>query len=141
MIIHDNKNWVVEMAPLDNYLLGSFIIKNKKNIKYMHEIDSESWVELLNITKELERVLVKLFNATCFNFVSLMDINYINDEDLTFALIPRYKRDVALFSIKYKDKKFGKDIYNKKLVNPNKKLFDEEEIDLIYNILKKEVNL
>ena len=74
MILYKGKTWEVVFCEWCQEFPGQSIISCDK--KSLSDLTSEDWVELGIIEKELERVVIKVFNATMFNFACLMNNAY-----------------------------------------------------------------
>ena len=143
MQLYKGKYWEVIFVDWCQEFPGQCIISN--NREFLNELSSEEWIELGIIEKELERVCVKLFGATMFNFVCLMNNAYRDNKKphVHYHFIPRYKDSVVLFGKKYVDKHFGYNMWKWSLnrFKRQKDIFTNEERLKIYEMLKKEFNI
>ena len=143
MKLYESKNW--EVIFLDNCqeFIGQCIISSSKDS--LSELTNEEWIELGSIERELERVCKKLFSSTMFNFASLMNNAYRDNEKphVHFHFIPRYKDEVELFNKKYHDKHFGYNFWKWDLnkLKRQKDIFTKSERMQIYEMMKKELDI
>ena len=140
MYIYKGDYWEVIFSSWDQSFPGDCIVSCNK--ERLSELSSEEWVELGKIEKELERVCLKLFGATMFNFVSLMNNAYRDNEKphVHFHFIPRYKNELKLFNKIYKDRHFGYNFWKWALsrFKSQKDIFTKEERIEIFNMIKEE---
>lgn len=109
MIIYETENWTVIFENKKQNFLGRCKIVNKKKKKYLSELINEEWKELDFIEKNLEIICRELFDATMFNFASLINFVFRDKETpvVHFHFIPRYDHVVKIFDKEYRDKYFG----------------------------------
>jgi diadenosine tetraphosphate (Ap4A) HIT family hydrolase len=123
--------------------VGSCIVSGHK--ESLSKMTSEEWVELGLIEKELERVCKKTFNATMFNFACLMNNAYRDNETphVHFWFVPRYEKEITIFSKKYIDKHFGYNFWKWSLSKFKKQndIFTNDEREKIFELMKKEFSL
>ena len=143
MKLYESKNW--EVIFLDNCqeFIGQCIISSSK--ESLSELTNEEWIELGSIERELERICKKLFSSTMFNFASLMNNAYRDNEKphVHFHFIPRYKDEVELFNKKYQDKHFGYNFWkwSNSKIKRQKDIFTKSERMQIYEMMKKELDI
>lgn len=143
MELYKGKYFEVIFVDWCQEFIGQCIISGHKEC--LSDMNSEEWIELGKIEKELERVCKKLFNTTMFNFSCLMNNAYKDNEKphVHFQFIPRYKEEVNIFNKKYKDKHFGYNFWkwSNSRLKRQKDIFIKEERLEIFNMMKKEFNL
>lgn len=141
MVIYETENWSVVFVNKKQNFLGRCKIVNKKSKTSLSELTTEEWEELGIIEKNLEIVCRELFDATMFNFASLINFAYRDKKDpiVHFHFIPRYDHVVKIFDKTYKDKYFGKKLWNwhNNKFKYQKCIFSKEEINQIYNLMKE----
>jgi len=121
---------------------GACIISGHK--ERLSDMTSDEWKELGVLEKELERVCIKLFNTTMFNFACFMNNAYKDNvtPHVHFWFVPRYKEKIKLFDKTYEDRHFGYNFWkwgNSRLKN-QKDIFTQEEREKIFKMMKKELN-
>ena len=143
MKLYESKNWEVIFLDNSQEFIGECIISSSK--ESLSELTSEEWIELGSIERELEIVCKKLFSSTMFNFASLMNNAYRDNEKphVHFHFIPRYKDEVELFNKKYHDKHFGYNFWkwSNSKIKRQKDIFTKSERMQIYEMMKKELDI
>ena len=143
MELYKGKYWNVIFGEWCQEFPGYCIIGNDKET--LSELEPEAWIELGQIENELERVCIKLFGATMFNFACLMNNAYRDNEKpkVHYHFVPRYKNKLNIFSKVYKDKHFGHNMWKWSLniFKRQKDIFTQEERIKMFEMMLKEFNL
>ena len=110
-LLLDRKYWKVILHP-DQYYLGRSVIISKTNHEHLSQFPLDEIKELFKIIKDLENGMQKAFEATYFNWTSLNNDSYKQenkDKKRTFHLHlrPRYSHPVVLNEYTFLDRNFG----------------------------------
>lgn len=143
MELYRGKYWEVVFVDWCQEFPGQCIISNNK--ESLSELTQEEWIELGVIEKELERVCIKLFGATMFNFACLMNNAYRDNvkPHVHYHFIPRYKDKIILLNKEYVDRHFGYNMWKWSLnrFKRQKDIFTKEEKVKIFEMMNKEFNI
>jgi|SRR3989344_7370234 len=95
------KHWNVRVTPIQ-HSLGCFVISLKRHIETFSDANEEEMKNLLEVQKDVERRLIKMFNPDRFNYIQLGNVM----RHLHFHLIPRYKDPRNFAGKEWQDKMF-----------------------------------
>ena len=143
MKIYQGKTFEVVFCEWNQEFPGYTIVSCNKEC--LSDLSDSDWIELGRIEKELERVMKKVFDATMFNFVCLMNDAYRdgNTPHVHWHLSPRYKGERVILGKKYNDVHFGQN-FRKYLLDPEKRqkdIFTEDEKNKMLQMVQNEFNL
>ena len=143
MDLYRSDRWNVIFVEWCQEFPGQCIISSNK--QSLSELDSDDWVELGMLEKELERTTKKIFNATMYNFACLMNNAYRDREKphVHFHFLPRYEKERIILGKKYIDKHFGYNMWKWSLnrFKRQKDIFTKEEKIKIFEMLKEEFKI
>jgi len=110
-LLLDNKYWKVVLHP-DQYYLGRSVIISKSTNKHLSQFSLEEMKELFEVIKTLEASLRKAFDATLFNWTSLNNDSYKQENigkesNFHLHLRPRYSHPVIINGYTFQDRNFG----------------------------------
>jgi diadenosine tetraphosphate (Ap4A) HIT family hydrolase len=101
--------WIVFLAPNQSNI-GMCVIALKRHYGALAGINPEEWVDFGEIVQKLEHSLKKAFDATLFNWESLMNADHLQkypDPHVHWHFIPRYNHKVELGELIFEDPDFG----------------------------------
>jgi len=107
--IYKTKYWEIELCS-NQYYVGRCIITLKRACGDLAELKNEEFLDLLNIIKNLENTIRKMFKATMFNWSCLMNDDYKAENptpQVHFHVRPRYKSKVEINGEIFEDKEFA----------------------------------
>lgn len=143
MDLYRSDRWNVIFVEWCQEFPGQCIISSNK--QSLSELDSDDWVELGMLEKELERTTKKIFNATMYNFACLMNNAYRDREKphVHFHFLPRYENERIILGKKYIDKHFGYNMWKWSLnrFKRQKDIFTKEEKIKMFEMLKEEFKI
>ena len=84
-VIRDYRYWSVLLRP-QQVTLGSLVLIAKERVTAFAELSPAAFVELKNVTVDIESTLKSVFNYDKLNYLMLMMV----DPDVHFHVIPRY---------------------------------------------------
>jgi diadenosine tetraphosphate (Ap4A) HIT family hydrolase len=110
-VLLDRKYWKAILHP-DQYYLGRSVILSKTNHEHFSEFSLEEMKELFEVIKDLEESMIKLFDATHFNWTCLNNDSYKEKNRDKERLVhlhvrPRYSHPVVLKGYTFLDRNFG----------------------------------
>lgn len=108
-LIFETKFWKIILAAEQAYLGRTFVVL-KRHCATLSELKQEEWLDFIDITKKLESLFKKTFNATMFNWTCLMNNAYQEnppDPHVHWHFRPRYKSDITIAEYKFQDLEFG----------------------------------
>ncbi len=97
-VLKEYTYWVVMLRP-HQVTLGTLVLAAKSDVTQLGDLDRETWSEFALVTKEMEQLLTKTFNAEKFNYLALM----MKDPNPHFHLVPRYSKPVVFNGKEYFD--------------------------------------
>ncbi|HSX02125.1 MAG TPA: HIT family protein [Candidatus Saccharimonadia bacterium] len=97
-LIHEYGHWVVLLRPRQ-VTVGSLVVIAKSDATNLGELGADAWAEFATVTKDMERLLQRVFEAEKFNYLALM----MKDPNVHFHLIPRYSSSVKVNDSSYAD--------------------------------------
>jgi len=101
--------WIIFLAPNQSNI-GTCVVALKRHYGNLAGIKQEEWVDFGEIVQKLEFALKKAFNATMFNWESLMNVDYLQnlpDPHVHWHFIPRYCHSIEFDSLIFEDPDFG----------------------------------
>ncbi|MBU1120126.1 hypothetical protein KKA50_02950, partial [Patescibacteria group bacterium] len=110
-ILIDRKYWKVILHP-DQYYLGRSVVISKSHYEHFSEFPMEEMKELHKVMRDVEKAFIKSFNATHFNWTSLNNDSYKEEnkyKERTFHLHlrPRYSHPVVVGEYTFLDRNFA----------------------------------
>lgn len=108
-LIFETKYWVILLAP-DQRNIGTCIIALKRHEADLGGLDHEEWLEFIKIVSSLQNSIKQSFNSVMFNFGSLLNASYLEDEPdlhVHWYVIPRYKEKFEFEGFTFEDPCFG----------------------------------
>ena len=90
--IYCYQHWIVMLRP-QQVTLGALVLAALEPVKAFSELSSESFIELAQVTRDIESCLKKVFEYDKLNYLMLMMV----DPDVHFHVIPRYA-DMKIFA-------------------------------------------
>lgn len=127
--------WLIFLAP-DQKNLGTCVVALKREESELSGLIKEEWSEFFYVVKRMERTIKKAFNATMFNWGSLMNSSYLQnhpDPHLHWHFIPRYREPIEFNGRIFKDPCFGKSTIN---IRETLYLPSSERDEIIHHLLK-----
>lgn len=97
-LIYEYKYWVILLRK-EQVTLGSVVLCNKSSAAKFSELNSEAFLELNLVIKDLEKFLKKKFNYNKINYLMLMMV----DPHVHFHVIPRYNSNKTKHGVEFKD--------------------------------------
>lgn len=134
-LITECEHWLIFLAP-DQKNLGTCVVALKRPEKELSGLNHEEWSEFFKVVVQMESAIKMAFNATMFNWGSLMNASYLQyppDPHLHWHFIPRYREPVEFRGRIFKDPCFGKSTIN---IQEKLHLPSSEREDLMAHILK-----
>jgi len=113
--IFETKHWIVTLNSEQSYLGRSRAIL-KRHCGGLSDLKEEELLDFLKVIKKFESTLKKAFNATMFNWTSLMNDAYLNkpaNPHVHWHPRPRYNHKVKLVGKTFVDPEFSTH-YNRK---------------------------
>ncbi|MCK9151211.1 HIT family protein [Methanobacterium alcaliphilum] len=107
--LYETNSWIIFLAPNQSNL-GTCVIALKRQERFLNSLTKEEWDEFSEIVNQLESSLKKAFNATMFNWGTLMNSFYLEDTlepHMHWHFIPRYDHEVELDGELFEDPFFG----------------------------------
>jgi diadenosine tetraphosphate (Ap4A) HIT family hydrolase len=101
--------WIVFLAPNQSNL-GTCVIALKRKDRFLNGLSKEEWADFTKIVDGLEFALKESFDATLFNWGSLMNSFYLDgtpEPHLHWHFIPRYDHEVEIHGEIFDDPFFG----------------------------------
>lgn len=90
--------WVLLMRP-EQTTLGSLVLAYIPDVASLSEVNSEGFIELGEVIKEIETVLKRVFAYDKINYLTLMMV----DKNVHMHIIPRYSNPSEFKQIKFFD--------------------------------------
>ncbi len=109
-LIFQTDYWIVFLAPNQSNI-GTCVVALKRHYGNLAGLNPEEWVDFGEIVQKLELSLKKSFDATLFNWESLMNADYLKnnpDPHLHWHFIPRYNHKIEFEGIVFEDPNFGR---------------------------------
>jgi len=122
-LIDEYKYWITRIS-LTQHTLGTILIISKEHKEGFSSVSFDELKELLEIIKEYEDKLTKLFKPDWFNY--LQTNNTV--KHLHFHLIPRYKQERIFRDVKFVDEQYGSMVKESKVPESREFLSDLKEI-------------
>ncbi len=97
-LIKEYQHWVILLRP-QQVTLGSLVLASKDKSQAMSELSPDAFMELSQVTKEIESALKNLFDYDKINYLVLMMV----DKYVHFHVVPRYMSDKVFNDISFKD--------------------------------------
>ncbi len=107
--LYETPFWIIFLAPNQSNL-GTCVIALKRKDRFLNALYPEEWIDFTKIVDDLEFSLKEAFNATMFNWGSLMNSFYLEgtpEPHLHWHFIPRYDHDVEFQGEVFTDPFFG----------------------------------
>ncbi len=108
-LLWESPFWIVFLAPNQSNL-GTCVIALKRKEKFLSDVHPAEWSDFVELVNKLESALKNSFNATMFNWGTLMNSFYLEDTlepHMHWHFIPRYKHEVELEGVIFQDPFFG----------------------------------
>jgi len=97
-LIKEYPQWVVLLRP-QQVTAGALILAAQGEPTSLSQLDRDTFCELSRVTRDIEKVLVKLFNYDKINYLALMMV----DKHVHFHVIPRYASAREVCGIAFAD--------------------------------------
>ena len=101
--------WIVFLAPNQSNI-GTCVVALKRHYNNLSGIKTEEWVNFGEVVQKLELSLKRAFNPTMFNWESLMNTDYLQnqpDPHVHWHFIPRYNHKIKFEGLTFEDHDFG----------------------------------
>jgi len=98
-LVKEYKHWVALLRP-EQVTIGSLVLAAKSEATRLGQLSDEEWGEFAKVSKEMEALLAKVFDAEKFNYLALM----MKDPNVHFHFIPRYSKSVNINGKDYTDR-------------------------------------
>ncbi len=108
-LILSTKFWHVTLSSNQSYLGRSYVTL-KRHCESLSDLESDEWLDFVELTKKLEHVFKKVFDATLFNWSCLMNNAYQESPahpHVHWHFRPRYDHEVEIAGVKFVDSEFG----------------------------------
>jgi len=96
--IRHYRHWTVLLRPAQ-VTLGSLVLAALEPARALSELSRESFTELTDVIRDIERALGRAFAYDKINYLLFMMI----DPDVHFHVIPRYSAERAFAGVKFND--------------------------------------
>ena len=98
LLLKEYKNWYL-LLRFEQVTLGSLVLIEKNFETKFSNVKLESYLELKKIIFEIEKILSESFSYSKINYHMLM----MNDSEVHFHIIPRYKDSIIWNKKKFQD--------------------------------------
>jgi diadenosine tetraphosphate (Ap4A) HIT family hydrolase len=98
LLVRDYAHWAV-LLRRHQATLGSLVLIARADVTAWPEIGTDAFTELATVTAAIERTLRSSFKYDKINYLMLM----MNDPNVHFHVIPRYRRTLTFEGIDFAD--------------------------------------
>lgn len=102
-LIKEYEHWEIYLRH-NHVTLGSLVLICKSGEPSFHQISTDAFIELKQITTEIERTLKQLWDFDKINYLMLM----MGDPEVHFHVIPRYEKPRSFDGVELVDKGWPK---------------------------------
>lgn len=107
--LYETDSWIIFLAPNQSNL-GTCVVALKRRERFLNSLNQKEWDEFSEIVNQLEFALKEAFNATMFNWGTLMNSFYLEgtpEPHMHWHFIPRYDHGVEIGGELFEDPFFG----------------------------------
>lgn len=132
-LLYVGKHWKVYLANNQDYI-GRLIITTKKHTPSLDKCNNEQVLELFNIIKHYENILITRLNIKMINYTYLMNSFAKKDKSLWHVhihIIPRTDKTIVINNRFYKDLEYGNHYIPNRIVS-----IPDEDRNYLIKLLK-----
>lgn len=135
-LVVETEFWHVTLSSNQSYLGRSYVTL-KRHCESLSDLEPNEWLDFVELTKKLERVYKKVFDATLFNWSCLMNLAYQESPahpHVHWHFHPRYNHEVEVGGVKFVDSEFGYHYDKEREQRVDDSVLQEIRVQILQNI-------